>query len=253
MQRHDLDRLISMLRDARNVLVFTGAGVSTPSGIPDYRGPQGTWTKRQPTTYQAFMASDEGRREYWDYKLEAWDEWRDAAPNPTHVACVELERAGRLAMVVTQNVDGLHAKAGTSPQLLVELHGTNGAVECQSCGERSDPAPHFEAFRATGTPPLCHCGGYLKSATISFGQSLRNEELERALAAAGACDLVVALGSTLSVYPAAGIPLVAVEHGAPYVIINQGDTDHDGMPEVSLRIDGDVAEIFPHAVRAALA
>jgi NAD-dependent deacetylase len=246
------DKLASLLRRARRVLVFTGAGVSTRSGIPDYRGPQGTWTKRQPTTYQSFMSSDAARREYWDYKLESWDAWRDAEPNATHVACVELERAGRLEMLVTQNVDGLHSKAGTTDERLVELHGTNNAVECQSCGERSEPAAHFESFRATGVPPLCSCGGFLKPATISFGQSLRHEDLERAQQAALACDLVVALGSTLSVYPAAGIPLIAANNGAPYVIINSGETDHDDMREVTLRIDGDVSEIFPAAVRASL-
>jgi NAD-dependent deacetylase len=246
------DQLASLLRTARHVLVFTGAGVSTRSGIPDYRGPQGTWTRRQPTTYQSFMSSDAARREYWDYKLESWDAWRDAEPNATHVAGVELERAGRLEMLVTQNVDGLHSKAGTTDERLVELHGTNNAVECQSCGERSEPAAHFESFRATGVPPLCACGGFLKPATISFGQSLRHEDLERAQRAALACDLVVALGSTLSVYPAAGIPLIAANNGAPYAIINSGETDHDGMREVTLRIEGDVSEIFPAAVRVAL-
>jgi NAD-dependent deacetylase len=245
--------LVDLLRNARRVLVFTGAGVSTRSGIPDYRGPQGTWTKRRPTTYQEFMGSDEGRRDYWEYKLEAWDEWRDAEPNATHLACVELERAGRLEMVVTQNVDGLHAKAGTSSDKLVELHGTNGAIECQSCGRRSEPAEHFEAFRASRVPPVCACGGYLKPATISFGQSLRPDDVERATQAAYRCDLVIALGSTLSVYPAAGIPLVAAHEGAPYVIVNSGETDHDGMSEVHLRIEGDVSTIFPDAVRAALA
>lgn len=244
--------LVSLLERGRSVLVFTGAGVSTRSGIPDYRGPQGTWTKRQPTTYQSFMSSDAARREYWDYKLESWDQWRDAEPNATHIACVELERAGRLRMVVTQNIDGLHTKAGTTTARLVELHGTNNAVECQTCGRRSEPAVHFESFRATGAPPICACAGLLKPATISFGQSLRVEDLERAQQSAYDCDLVIALGSTLSVYPAAGIPLIAANNGAPYVIINSGETDHDGMREVALRIDGDVAEIFPEAVRAVL-
>jgi NAD-dependent deacetylase len=244
--------LVGMLADAHAVLVFTGAGISTASGIPDYRGPQGTWTKRRPTTYQEFMASEAGRRDYWQYKLEAWDEWRDAEPNAAHRACVELERAGRLAMVVTQNVDGLHAQAGTSAARLVELHGTNSAVECQRCGERSAPDEHYEAFRASGVPPRCRCGGFLKPATISFGQSLRAADLERATEAALTCDLVIALGSTLSVYPAAGIPLIAANAGAPYVVVNRGATDHDGMREVTLRIEGDVVEIVPPAVHAAL-
>jgi NAD-dependent deacetylase len=155
--------------------------------------------------------------------------------------------------VVTQNIDGLHARAGTPAERLIELHGTNSLIECQSCGRRSDPEPHFEHFRTTRLPPLCDCGGFLKPATISFGQNLRNEDLERAEAAATAADLVVALGSTLSVYPAANIPLLAANRGAPYVIINRGPTEHDDLPEVSLRLDGDVGELFPPAVEAALA
>lgn len=204
--------LWDLLDGARRILVFTGAGVSTRSGIPDYRGPQGTWTKRRPTDYRSFMSSDEARRDYWDYKLEAWDQWRDAVPNATHEACVELERAGRLEMVVTQNIDGLHRKACTSAARLVEIHGTNDEIECQSCGSRSEPLQHYAAFRATLTPPVCTCGGFLKPATISFGQSLREDDVERAVEAAAACDLVVALGSTLSVYPAAGIPLIAARN-----------------------------------------
>jgi NAD-dependent deacetylase len=136
---------------------------------------------------------------------------------------------------------------------LVELHGTNLLVECQTCRRRDDPEPHFESFRATRRVPLCQCGGYLKPATISFGQSLDPRVLARAEKAASKADLVVALGSTLSVYPAASFPLFAAQHGAPYVIINRGPTDHDGDPAVSLRIEGDVAELFPPAVEAALA
>jgi len=166
---------------------------------------------------------------------------------------VALERAGKVLAVVTQNIDGLHALAGTSTERLVELHGTNLLVECVSCRSRTDPEPHFEFFRTERKPPLCHCGGFLKPATISFGQSLESQTLERAEQAAMQADLVVALGSTLSVYPAASFPLMAAERGIPYVIINRGATDHDREPPVSLRIDGDVGEIFPAAVNAALA
>jgi len=165
---------------------------------------------------------------------------------------VRLERAGKVRAVVTQNIDGLHARAGTAPERLIELHGTNSLVECQACGRRSDPAPHFESFRKTRRPPVCECGGFLKPATISFGQNLRNDDLEHAEAAALAADLVVALGSTLSVYPAANIPLLAASRGVPYVIINRGPTEHDQLPEVTLRLEGDVGEIFPSAVTEAL-
>jgi len=248
----DTQRLIELLRSGQNLLVFTGAGISTGSGIPDFRGPEGVWKRRQPVYYHDFMRSETARIEHWDYKLEGWPAFRDARPNPTHEAIVRLERAGKVLMVVTQNIDGLHSRAGTAPERLIEMHGTNAMVECQSCRKLSDPEPHFESFRRTRRPPVCDCGGFLKPATISFGQNLRNEDLERAQAAAMAAGLVLALGSTLSVHPAASIPLLAARRGAPYIIINRGETDHDHLPEVTLRLEGDVGEILPPAVAAAL-
>jgi NAD-dependent deacetylase len=244
--------LSELIRDAERIFVFTGAGVSTGSGIKDFRGPQGVWKTRQPVYFDDFMSSEAARVEHWDQKLEAWPSFRDAGPNAVHRAVVDLERAGKLVMVVTQNIDGLHTKAGTSPELLVEIHGTNGAVECMSCHQLSDPGPHFERYAKTRKPPACACGGYLKPATISFGQALRAHDLGRAAEAATGCDLVVALGSTLSVYPAASFPLAAAERGASYVIINRGETDHDHHPSVTLRLEGDVVDLFPPAVRAAL-
>ena len=176
--------LTDYLRASRKTLIFTGAGISTASGIPDFRGPQGVWKRRQPVYYDEFMSSEAARLEHWDYKLEGWESFRDARPNAVHEAIVKLERAGRLQMLITQNIDGLHALAGTSAERLVEIHGTNTKVECQSCHERDDPKPHFEFFRKHRTPPLCRCGGYLKPATISFGQSLDSRELDRAQRAA---------------------------------------------------------------------
>src|ERR1041385_1192769 len=250
--RTDIEKLATHLRASNHILLFTGAGISTGSGIPDFRGPDGVWKRRQPVYYHDFMRSEAARIEHWEYKLEAWAAFRDARPNATHEAIVRLERADKVQAVVTQNIDGLHARAGTSAEKLVELHGTNSLVECQTCGTKSDPEPHFEFFRKTKQPPLCECGGYLKPATISFGQNLRSEDLERAERAAKAADLGVALGSTLSVYPAANIPLLAASRGVPYIVINQGETEHDGMREVTLRLEGDVVEIFPPAVAAAL-
>jgi len=244
--------LVQFLSDANRILLFTGAGISTRSGISDYRGPQGVWQRRQPVYYQDFLSSESARIEYWDYKLEGWESFRTASPNEVHEAAVDLERSNKIAAVVTQNIDGLHALAGTSTSQLIELHGTNREVECQTCHERSNPAPHFEAFAKTRKPPMCHCGGLLKPATISFGQALLPADLERATAAAAEADLAIALGTTLSVYPAAGITLEAARRGVPYIIINQGATDHDSDPHVSLRLGGDVNEIFPTAVRAAL-
>ena len=244
--------LSDYLRASKRALIFTGAGISTGSGIPDFRGPQGVWKRRQPVYFQDFLTSEAARIEHWDYKLEGWDGFRNAQPNAVHHAIVALEKAGKVVMVVTQNIDGLHALAGTSPERLVEMHGTNLLVECVSCKARSDPAPHFEFFRAHREPPICECGGFVKPATISFGQSLEPHTLERAEQAAIRADLVVALGSTLSVYPAASFPLMAAQRGAAYIVINRGATEHDHEPAISLRIDGDVAEIFPPAVKAAL-
>jgi len=250
--RANAPTLVEYLRAAQRILIFTGAGVSTGSGIPDFRGPQGVWKKRQPVYYQDFMTSEAARMEHWDYKLAGWEAFRDAKPNLVHHGIVKLEKAGKLLMLITQNIDGLHSAAGTSAKRLVELHGTNSLVQCQSCHERSDPARHFEYFRRQRKPPVCHCGGFLKPATISFGQDLDPTEIKRARDAAAKADLVVALGSTLSVQPASSFPLMAAQRGVPYVIINRGETDHDGEPCVSRRLDGEVTEIFPRSVDDAL-
>jgi NAD-dependent deacetylase len=244
-------RLVSALSAARKILVFTGAGISTHSGIPDFRGPNGVWKRRQPVYFQEFLESDEKRREYWDYKLEGYTQFSQAKPNAVHEAIARLEQAGRVEAVVTQNIDGLHQAAGTADARLVEVHGTNRWVECVGCGARSEPAPAMAAFARTREVPRCAgCGGWLKLATISFGQALVPAVLDRAFAAAGRCDLVVALGSTLSVHPAASIPLAAQRRGVPFVIINRGPTDQDEL--ATLRLDGDVGEILPPAVARAL-
>lgn len=248
-----IERLAGFLRETRRLLVFTGAGVSTGSGIPDYRGPRGVWQTRRPVYFQDFVTSDSARVEYWDFKLETWPVLRDARPTPTHRALADWERAGRLGMLVTQNIDGLHAAAGTSQARLVELHGTDRFIECLSCRARVGPDPVFAAFRESHAPPRCTCGGWLKPATISFGQSLREDDLARAFAAAGEADAVLALGSTLSVTPAALVPLEAAGRGRPYAIVNQGPTEHDDMPLVTLRLDGNLDDIVPEAVRRALA
>jgi len=241
-----VDALLAFLRRGRRILVVTGAGVSTGSGIPDFRGPQGIWKRRQPVYFDEFVASEDKRAEYWDYKVEGWDQFRDARPNATHLALVTLERLGVLHALVTQNIDGLHAAAGSSDAVLIEVHGTNRRVECLACRTLSDPAPWVERFRATRTAPRCDCGGLVKFATVSFGQALDPAVLARASEAAANADLVLALGSTLSVHPAASIPLLAVERGVPYAVVNQGATDHDDV--AILKIDADVAEVLPAAV-----
>jgi len=241
-----------MIAEAERIMVFTGAGISTHSGIPDYRGPHGVWNTRRPVFYDDFMASDASRREYWRQKLDDRAAFGKAAPNEVHRAVARLERTGKVELLVTQNIDGLHRAAGSDPTRLVEIHGTAALVECQTCRERTDPQAHFDAFAATGDPPVCHCGGYLKPATISFGQSLRQGDLLRAFTAAERVDLVLALGSTLAVTPAADIPLAAAKAGAAYVIVNRGATEHDRLAIVSLRLEGDVREIVPAAIDRAL-
>jgi len=245
--------LSTHLRAAKNILIFTGAGISTGSGIPDYRGPNGVWKQREPVLYEDFMASEEARVKEWGNELEGWNEFRNARPNAVHHAIAKLERAGKICMVVTQNIDGLHRLAGTSADRLVEIHGTNSLVECQTCGHRSEPDPHFASFQLHRKAQLCECGGFLKLATIAFGQNLDAVQLFRAQYAALEADLVIALGSTLCVQPAATLPLLAADRGVPYIIINRGATEHDAEACVTFRIEGDVTESFPPAVEAALA
>ncbi|MEE2658002.1 MAG: Sir2 family NAD-dependent protein deacetylase [Candidatus Latescibacterota bacterium] len=244
--------LVELLRQSQKILFFTGAGISTDSGIPDFRGPQGVWKNRQPVYYHDFMNSHAARIEHWDFKLEGWQLFRNARPTPAHKAIARLGAIGHVLLVVTQNIDGLHSAAGTPRDQLVEIHGTNAEIQCQSCGERTEPEPHYRAFAEIREPPACHCGGLLKAATISFGQDLVAEDMQRASESAENTDLVVTLGSTLSVYPAAFLPLIACERGVPYVIVNRGETAHDHHAGVRLRLEGDVQELFPPAANAAL-
>ncbi|MFN7950875.1 MAG: Sir2 family NAD-dependent protein deacetylase [bacterium] len=251
MSDSDLERAADVLARARRLLVFTGAGISTGSGIADFRGPNGVWKRRKPVYFQDFLASEEARAEHWDFKLESWDQFRDARPNAAHHAIVELERQGRVELLVTQNIDGLHQDAGSRGDRVVEIHGTNRWIECLSCGARSEPGPWMEEFRRTRRAPRCGCGGLVKSATISFGQSMPERETQRAFAAAERADAVLAVGSTLEVQPAALVPLAARRRGAPYVIVNRGPTAHDDVATV--RLEGDCVELLPELVRSVAA
>ena len=248
-----MDDLLAFLSAADRLLIFTGAGISTNSGIPDFRGPQGIWQKRQPVYYDDFLASEEARIEYWDYKLESWPVMSAARPNAVHRSILDLYHLGKVLAVVTQNIDGLHQTAGMPEDRVIELHGTNRWNECLGCKQRFDPQPLFAEFSRTTRPPRCpDCSGLLKSATISFGQSLDPRTLEAAEEAANGCDAVIALGSTLSVYPAAEFPLMAARRGVPYAIVNRGPTEHDGLSWVTVRKEGDVGVIFPKAVEELL-
>jgi NAD-dependent deacetylase len=242
-----IDELTRLLRASEGMLIFTGAGISTQSGIPDYRGPQGVWKTRQPVYFNEFLADEDKRIEYWEFKLESWEQFRAARPNATHAAIADLEARGRVQAVVTQNIDGLHQEAGSKN--VIEMHGTDRLVSCLECHARYETTPWMEWFAEHRTTPRCPtCNGLLKSATISFGQNLDPTVLEEATAAASKADLALALGSTLSVNPAAMIPLITAKNGAPYVIINRGETEHD--PMATLRLDADVTEVLPTAVAA---
>jgi NAD-dependent deacetylase len=244
-----LARVSELVEKAKRLLCFTGAGVSTNSNIPDYRGPKGLYLTRSPTYYADFVRSEEARVEYWTFKMEGYALFRDARPTATHVAIVELERLGRLEAVVTQNIDGLHRAAGSSPERLVELHGTNTEGECIGCARREPITECFERFQATREPPRCtQCDELMKPAVVMFGQSLDPETLRRANAAAEHADLVLSLGSSLTVTPAANVPLVALRRRVPYVVVNRGATPHDELATVKL--DVDVDEVLPPAVEA---
>lgn len=239
--------LAELIERAERILVFTGAGISTGSGIPDFRGPTGVWTKRSPVYFQEFVSSDQARCDYWEYKLDGWHHFRDAKPNAAHLAIVELERLGKLELLVTQNIDGLHEAAGSSKEKLVALHGTNSESECLDCARREPAARCLEEFERTRRPPLCpDCRGLMKPAVVMFGQALDLDQLDRARRAAERADLALALGSSLVVTPAADIPLHAARSGARYVIVNRGETPHDGV--ATLRIDDDVARVLPAAI-----
>ena len=235
--------------EAERVVVLTGAGISTDSGIPDFRGPKGVWTRNpeaeKMATLSNYLADPEVRRRSWQTRLEMGD-W-NLEPNPGHRALVDLERRGKLHTLITQNVDGLHEKAGTSPQKLVEIHGTLREVTCMDCQARGPMDDTLERVRAGDTDPACReCGGILKSATISFGQSLVPEDLARSERAAQECDLMLAVGSTLSVYPIAGVVPVAYNQGARVVILNGEPTEMDGLGHAVLR--GSISELLPRLV-----
>jgi NAD-dependent deacetylase len=234
------------IREAGKVVVLTGAGISTESGIPDFRGPQGVWTKNpeaeKMATLQHYMSDPEVRRRAWQNRLQ----WlaREAKPNAGHRALVELEKLGKLDTIITQNVDGLHQEAGTSPEIVVEIHGTLREVMCMRCGERGPMERALERVRAGEEDPPCRsCGGILKSATISFGQNLVNEDLMRSQEEASSCNLMLAIGSSLSVHPIAGVVPIAKRAGARVVILNAEPTAMDDIADLVIR--GPIGELLP--------
>lgn len=253
-----LERAAGLLAGAGRVLVLTGAGISTESGIPDFRGPEGLWTKdpaaERLATLDVYLSDPDVRRRSWRSRLET--SRRQARPNDGHRALVELDRRGVLDTLVTQNVDGLHLAAGHDPAKVVEIHGTNREVQCMACSCRQPADAVLDRVRAGEDDPACRqpgpegeCGGILKAATISFGQSLVAEDLARAERAALRCDLILAVGTTLAVYPAAGLVPLARRAGAPVIIVNGEVTELDFLADAVVR--GRIGEVLPDLLERA--
>lgn len=223
-------KLRNLIKAAENIVVFTGAGISTESGIPDFRGPNGMWKKNTPIDFNDFINSEEVRRESWRRKFSGDDVMNQAEPNAGHKAITQLVSAGKISYVITQNVDGLHQKSGTPDAQVIELHGNASYAHCLDCGKRYELVDIKTRFEVNETVPYCdECNGIVKTATISFGQAMPVKEMERAEHAALSCDLFLSVGSSLVVYPAAGFPRLARQNGARLVIINNEETDLDPL------------------------
>lgn len=231
-EQRDGDALFEALRALPRLIVFTGAGISTESGIPDFRSPGGVWSRYRPVLFQEFLASQEARETYWARKMEAYDAFAAAQPNAGHRAIAELERRGRLQLLITQNIDGLHEVAGNSPERILELHGTERWVSCLDCGKRFGREAIQQRLLAGERAPQCDdCGGWLKPATISFGQQLDSTVLERAFRESRNCAAFLVVGSSLSVQPAASLPQLAKSSGAWLGILNRDPTPLDALAD----------------------
>lgn len=231
-------RLTEMLEGARRVVVFTGAGISTESGIPDFRSPGGLWTKYAPIEFGDFVRSEEMRREAWRRKFAMEETFRKAEPNRGHRAVAKLVERGKVTHVITQNVDGLHQVSGVPDDKVIELHGNSTYAKCLHCGSRYELEPIRVAFESDGKLPHCTwCNGIVKTATISFGQAMPEDAMQRAEEATKACDLMISIGSSLVVFPAAGFPIMAKRNGARYAILNRDPTDQDGFADLVLNLE----------------
>ncbi len=244
-------QLAELLRGAERIVVLTGAGISTESGIPDYRGPNGIWTVGKPPTLGDFMENEESRRAYWERRLDSYPKLLAAQPNPAHGALVELERNGTLAAIVTQNIDGLHQRAGSDPARVIELHGSAHIVRCTDCGTSFAGSAIQRRLIDGDLYPSCSvCAGILRTATVLFGEPLPREALDRSIEAARNTDLLLIVGSSLVVNPAAKLPLIAKRNGAPVVIVNRTETRQDHLAD--LLIPGSAGAVLPRAVDMAL-
>ena len=240
--------LARMIDDARRVVVFTGAGMSTESGIPDFRSPGGVWSKMKPIQFQDFVAREDMRREAWTRVFNGTAGWVGRAPNSGHDAVARLVAAGKVMSVITQNVDNLHQDSGIPDEFIIELHGNASYATCLTCAERHELHHLKPGFVERGVIPACRaCGGLVKTATISFGQPMPQDQMERAEDATLACDLFLVLGSSLVVFPAAGFPLLAKRNGAMLAIVNREATDMDRYADLVLHdeIGAVMSEIAP--------
>jgi NAD-dependent deacetylase len=223
-----VEQLREMIGSAKRIVAFTGAGISTESGIPDFRSPGGIWTRYKPIYFDDFMSSEEMRRESWRRKFATDETMLKAEPNAGHRALAKLVEQGRMTAIITQNVDGLHQRSGVPDSKIIELHGNSTYASCLDCGHRHELEPIRKAFLGSGKLPFCvKCDGIVKTATISFGQAMPEIQMARAQDETMACDLFIVLGSSLVVYPAAGFPRIAKRRGARLVIVNREATDQD--------------------------
>jgi len=228
-----IDRAAGLLREARRVAVFTGAGISTESGLSDFRSPGGVWERHRVVTYQEFLDSPEARQEYWQMKGEFFRELMKAEPNRAHLALADLERQGRLHCLITQNIDGLHQDAGNSDEMVIELHGTNRRAHCTGCGADWPIGRIQERLEGGESVPLCEsCGAFIKPATIMFGQSMPVQAMNSAVECAVASDLLLMVGSSLQVEPAASIPRTARDTGARLIFIKRTETPWDDLADI---------------------
>ena len=230
--RDDIEQLRALIEEASCVVVFTGAGISTESGIPDFRSPNGIWSQTTPVYFQDFVTSELARREAWRRKFVVDRDIVGAEPNRGHRAVAKLVRIGKVTNVITQNIDNLHQASGVPAGQVIELHGNGTYASCLTCQTHYELGPIKEAFEADHAPPSCKfCGGHVKAATISFGQAMPEAEMTRAGQAALSCDLMLAIGSSLAVYPAAGFPVLAKENGSRLVFLNREPTDLDEVAD----------------------
>jgi NAD-dependent deacetylase len=227
-----LEEFASKLRSSRKIVFFTGAGISTESGVPDFRSPGGVWTKFQPVFFQDFLASEAARIRHWQLKKATYELYKKVQPNIGHYSIRDFETRGQLLGLITQNIDGLHSLAGISDEKIIELHGTDRLVTCLQCGKQFEPASVYESLGEDFSAPTCDaCGGLLKSANVSFGQQMPAEAMKRAQAWSEQAEVFIVIGSSLQVQPAASFPVIAKRSGALLAIINRDQTPLDDLAD----------------------